>query len=190
MVAAVLVAPTLVAGCGTGKEVSESKPTKAPRSDPSASSGSRAAVPSGSPSGSVHTFAELVKQPCLAIDDEDAGPTRLSIIVEGTQTHHKGNPTSCQWGARGGLVDFTPYASTDLTMDEEYQHLTRRKIQGHRVLLGTVSRGEKTSHIAYVAVGARQSFRLMVTPFGEGAPGPDALTLATNFTKAILAHLP
>ncbi|GCB43828.1 hypothetical protein SNL152K_1112 [Streptomyces sp. NL15-2K] len=138
----------------------------------------------------MHTFAELAKRPCLAIDDEDAGLTRLAVFVEGTENHYKGNPTSCQWGARGGLVDFTPYASTDLTADEKNQHLTRQRINGHRVLLGTVSRGEKTSHIAYVAVGTRQSFRLMVTPFGEDAPGPDALTLTTNFTKAILAHLP
>ncbi|WP_344891011.1 hypothetical protein [Actinomadura meridiana] len=86
-------------------------------------------------------------------------------------------------------MDFTPYPSADKTKDKSLQNLTRKKISGHRALLGTPTKRPKGTCIAFVSAGSGQSFRLMVVPFSEDAPGPSAPVLATNFAEAILKHL-
>ncbi|MFI6013594.1 DUF3558 family protein [Streptomyces sp. NPDC051243] len=143
--------------------------------------------PSSTATGGPLTLAELVSRPCRAIDDEDARPAKLGIFTEGTETDY--DAKSCQWGARGGLVSFTPYASKDQTRAEEFQHLTRKNIGGHRALLGSITDHGRETYVLLVSVGKNQSFRLMVLPPVEDTPGPDAPTLATAFAETILSHL-
>ncbi|WP_158849846.1 hypothetical protein [Saccharothrix deserti] len=56
-------------------------------------------------------------------------------------------------------------------------------------MLGTVSRGDKTTYSILVATGPGQSFRIFATNFGTGTPGPDALTVGKNFASAVLRRL-
>ncbi|MGP4013136.1 DUF3558 family protein [Streptomyces sp. 4N124] len=145
----------------------------------------------GKPSSTVTsgplTLAELSRRPCRALDDEDLRSAELFIFTEPVQPNY--DAKSCQWGAGGGLVSFTPSASTDETKAAKYSHLTRRSISGHRALLGSVTDHGREMFVLHVSVGKNQSFRLSVLPGEEGAPGPDGPTLATDFAKAILAHL-
>ncbi|TDD69792.1 DUF3558 domain-containing protein [Actinomadura rubrisoli] len=174
-----------VVGCGTDDDRPPAKAsgTRTP------SAGSSAATPASSPSAAARTLAELVEHPCRAIDPKDAGPGDLGIFIEGREEDLQNNPKSCEWGARGGMVSFTPYPSTDMTKDKRFQNLTAEEISGHRALLGTPTSRGKGMCIAFVSVGSGQSFRLMVSPFGGNAPGPAAPVLATNFAMAILSHL-
>ncbi|MEY9991051.1 hypothetical protein ABIE67_003083 [Streptomyces sp. V4I8] len=145
--------------------------------------GSRRAPASGGPL----TLAALSRRPCLALDDADLRSARLRIFTDGTETDY--DAKSCQWGAGGGLVSFTPYASKDQTKAAEFSDLTRRNISGNRALLGSVTEHGRTMYVLLVSVGGNRSFRLDVLP-GEGdAPASDGPALATDFAKAILAHL-
>ncbi|MEO3887022.1 DUF3558 family protein [Nonomuraea sp. B5E05] len=143
--------------------------------------------PSSTAAGGRLTLAELAQHPCRAINDGDARKSKLWIFVDGRQPNW--DAKSCQWGARGGLVTFTPYTSTDQTKAEKFKHLTRKNISGHRALLGSSTDHGRETYVLFVSVGRKQSFRLMVLPWGEDVPGPDAPTLATKFAKAILSHL-
>jgi hypothetical protein len=175
-----LLASCAVAACGaSGGSEADGDPT---RTGPAASAASSAATTSG-----PLTLAELARHPCRAIDDEDAHPSRLWVFTEPTETNY--DAKSCQWGARGGLVSFTPYASTDETKAEKFQHLSRKNISGYRALLGINTDHGRDTYVLLVSVGGNQSFRLTVIPPVEDAPGPDAPTLATRFAKAILSHL-
>ncbi|NUQ97974.1 MAG: DUF3558 family protein [Streptomyces sp.] len=194
LLASVVTVISCLTGCSGSSGKDTPRSDHAPKARPSTSARSSATVPSGSPSSSpvgttAHTLAELAAHPCLAIDDEDAGPAKLYVAIAGAETHYKGVPKSCEWGARGGLVDFIPYPSTDLTLDKRYRNLTPRNVAGHRTLLGTPTEHAEGSCVALVAVGPSQSFELLVTPFGKDAPGPDVPTVATNFAKVILSHL-
>jgi hypothetical protein len=190
LASAVLVVAA-VAGCSGGGDGPQAAKTSRPRhsasvsatASDSASDSTGAATPSSIPTGAEHDLAALVRHPCRALTDEDTA--RLSVAIDGSETDLDG--ASCQWGARGGLVAFTPYASNDQTAGAKYRHLTRKTVDGHRAMLGTHQSGGACTMV--VAVGSHQSFRLIVAPFGEDAPGPDAPTVATDFAKAILAHL-
>lgn len=173
-----------VVGCGSDDDGTTVKTS----GTPTRSTGGTA-TPASSPSASAHTLAELAEHPCLAIDPKDPGADGLHIIIDGSEERYRDNPNSCQWGAQGGMVSFTPYPSTDMTKDKELQHLTAKKFLGQRALLGTPKKHAAGSCIAYVSAGAGQSFRLIVTPFNEDAPGPDAPVVAANFAKAILKKL-
>ncbi|MFD0003179.1 DUF3558 family protein [Streptomyces sp. NPDC127178] len=188
--AACLAVLAALAGCGTDEEPARPSSDRAQATRSPAPSADRSSpAPSPSPSSAPDTLTELAERPCLALDDDDTGPGKLYVVFEGTEKQYKDTPKSCQWGAQGGLVDFTPHPEADLTEDKRYRDLTPRTIAGRRALLGTPSRHSEGSCIAFVSAGNGQSFQLTVVPFGEGAPGPDAPTLATNFAKAILAHL-
>lgn len=113
----------------------------------------------------------------------------MNVFVEGSEEPDSGDGKSCSWGAQGALVWFTAFPSVDRTQEPDTQHLTAGDVEGHRALIGTVSRGGRTSYTIFVAVGAGQSFRIMATGWGEGTPGPDALTVGKNFAVAVLRRL-
>ncbi|KAB8194294.1 DUF3558 domain-containing protein [Nonomuraea phyllanthi] len=199
-VVALFLASCAVAACGTQEGSRTGGDTHRPSgTTPTSPAASAAASGAGTPTptGSIRpsataadgplTLAELAQHPCRAIDDEDARKSKLWIFVDGTQPNY--DTKSCQWGARGGLVTFTPYTSTDQTKAEKFKHLTRKNISGHQALLGSSTDHGRETYVLFVSVGRKQSFRLMVLPWGEDVPGPDAPTLATNFAKAILSHL-
>jgi hypothetical protein len=196
---ALLVASAMVAGCdgGSGDTPHAASSTPSSTSASARASGtatrtagtpSASAAPTARPTSSTHTLAELTRHPCLAVSDADAGPDKLHIALEGAETTLKGDPTSCEWEAVGGLVNFTPYTSTDLTNDSRFRNLTPKTVSGHRARLGTYQRDG--SAFMVVAVHPGQSFRLIVASFGEGAPkGPGTVGLAEDFAKAIVSHL-
>lgn len=195
LAAAVLVASCAATACGAGgaSEADRDATLTSPAPTPTTPTATPTATPTGAgkPSsttpGGPLTLAELARRPCLALDDEDVRSANLRIFTDGTETNYDGK--SCQWGAGGGLVSFTPYASKDQTKAAEFSHLTRRNISGGRALLGSVTDHGRETYVLLVSVGANQSFRLDVLP-GEGdVPGPDGPTLATDFAKAILSHL-
>ncbi|WBB64331.1 DUF3558 family protein [Streptomyces sp. WMMC500] len=190
---ALLLASGAAAACDAGGENKAGGGNPRPRDASATPSGAGTSAATGSTtppstvSGGPLTLAELARRPCRAIDDEDTGSSKLGIFTDATETNY--DAKSCQWGARGGLVSFTPYTSTDQTKAEKFKHLTQKNISGNRALLGGITDHGRETYVLLVSVGGNQSFRLMVVPLGEDAPGPDAPTLATNFAKAILTHL-
>lgn len=199
LAAAVLLTSCAATACGAGG-ASEADTGASPAS-PTATPASRTPSPAGptatptgdaKPSGTTAsrgplTLAELARRPCLALDDEDLRSADLRIFTDGMETNYVDK--SCQWGAAGGLVSFTPYASKDRTKAAEFSHLTRKNISGNRALLGSITDHGREMFVLLVSVGRNQSFRLDVLP-GEGdVPGPDGPTLATDFAEAILSHL-
>lgn len=196
VVTALLVAAATAADCDSDQDAPHAANGSRPRtatpstaSPASPSATASPAKPQGGKPGSTHTFAELAKHPCLAVNEDDTGPAKLWIGMEGTESHLGDGPTSCQWGAVGGLVDFAPYPSSDLTTDSRFRDLTHAPVSGHRTRAGTFP--DHDAGVAlFVSVAPHQSFRLLVTPFGGNAPkGPGPLGLAENFAKAILSHL-
>ncbi|MBD0738723.1 hypothetical protein BGM09_35915 [Streptomyces sp. CBMA29] len=207
MVTALLVASAsaAVVGCDGGSGTSHA--ANSPRAGTSASatmsataSATATATPSPSPSpsptspaygkpGSTHTLAELARHPCLAVNEDDTGPAKLWIGIDGSESHASGDsPLSCQWGAVGGLVDFAPYTSADLTKDARFRNLTHESVSGHTARVGASSRDG--SALMVVAVSPGRSFRLIVTSFGDTAPkGPGPVGLAEDFAQAIVSHL-
>lgn len=173
---ALLAAAVLVAGCGPSRDDAASP-------KPAASSASTPA-PSVTASDVAHSLTELARQPCRALSPEDNH--ELFVVLDGQETD-LGGKRACQWGAMGGLVSFTPYPSTDRTTSPQFRHLTPRKIGGHRAKVGVFERTDGC--VMVVAVGTSRSFEILVVPFGEGAPGPDVRTVATNFATAIVRHL-
>ncbi|UWE10328.1 DUF3558 domain-containing protein [Actinacidiphila bryophytorum] len=186
---ALFVASATVAGCDGGRGGTSHVANGTRPSASASSSASRSGTaPTAHPTSSTHSLAELTQHPCLAVSDTDGGVGKLYIAIEGVETMPKGDPKSCQWGAVGGLVSFTPYTSTDLTKDTRFRDLTHKSVSGHRARLGTYQRDG--SALMVVAVGAGQSFRLIVTSFGDGAPkGPGTVGLAEEFAEAIVSHL-
>ncbi|MFJ8470005.1 DUF3558 family protein [Streptomyces swartbergensis] len=187
---AMLLASGAATACGAdgGSEAGGDATTSVPAGTTGpAASPSGAAKPSSTARRGPLTLAELVRRPCLALDDEDVRSASLRIFTDGTETDY--GDKSCQWGAGGGLVSFTPYASKDETKAAEFSHLAGKNISGSRALLGSVMDHGRAMFVLLVSVGANQSFRLDVLPGEENAPGPDGPTLATDFAKAILANL-
>ncbi|MBE1484937.1 DUF3558 family protein [Plantactinospora soyae] len=179
MTAALVAASVVVGGCGGDRDeprTAESAPAA------TATSPTHTATPSTATAGPAATLAELARQPCRALDQQDS--SRLGIIIEGSETDLDGK--SCQWGVLDGLVAFTPYPTVDQTTAAEFRHLKQTKIDGRRAVAGTTSRGGCTT---LVAISAKQSFRLIASPLGEEAAGSKSCPLNTTFATAILAHL-
>jgi hypothetical protein len=190
---ALFLGSAAVAGCGGGSGVashaaSSAHPSTSPSGSATAARTATASTASATPTSSTHTLAELAQHPCLAVSESDGAADKLYIAIEGAETTVRGDPTSCQWGAVGGLVSFTPYTSTDLTKDPRFRNLTHKTVAGHRARVGTFQ--DDGSAAMVVAVGAGQSFQLIVTSFGAGAPqGPGTVGLAENFAEVIVSHL-
>ncbi|MFC6019470.1 DUF3558 family protein [Plantactinospora solaniradicis] len=181
MAAALVAASVMVAGCG-GEGDGDEPRTAGTTPASTVTTPAQAATPSTTVAGPAATLAELARQPCRALDQQDSG--KLGIIIEGSETDLDGK--SCQWGILDGVVAFTPYPSVDQTAAKEFRHLKQIKIDGHRAVQGTTARGGCTT---LVAIGARQSFRLIASPLGEDAAGSKSCPRNTTFATAILAHL-
>jgi hypothetical protein len=182
---ALLVVAVVVTGCGANRDGPRSTDTA-----PSGPSQSSSPLPTSSTTASSsYSLADLAQQPCLALSQEDL--RRFNVFIDARETNDSGK--ACQWGVQGGLVSFTPNTSTDQTTDAKLQHLTPRKIDGHRALLGIPNDPEHPERnkgcSLFVSAGANQSFRITAVPFGEDARGPDACTLASDVAAAIVAHL-
>ncbi|MBF9134621.1 DUF3558 family protein [Plantactinospora sp. S1510] len=169
-----------VAGCGSGDP--DEPDTAGTTPAPTVTTSAETAPPSTVAASPAATLVELARQPCRALDQQDSG--KLGIIIEGSETDLDGR--SCQWGTATGLVAFTPYPSVDQTAAQEFRHLKQTTIDGRRAVAGTTTRGGCTT---LVAIGARQSFRLIASPLGEDTAGSKSCPLNTTFATAILAHL-
>jgi hypothetical protein len=179
MTAALVAASVVVTGCGGDPDepgTAETTPA------PAVTTPARTTTPSATVAGPAATLAELARQPCRALDQQDSG--KLGIIIKASETDLDGK--SCQWGVLDGVVAFTPYPSVDQTTSAEFRHLKQVKIGGHRAVEGTTTRGGCTT---LVAIGARQSFRLIASPLGEDTGGSKSCPLNSTFATAILAHL-
>lgn len=128
------------------------------------------------------TLDALTTDPCAALTHDDA--VRLQVIIDGTKDP---DGKSCQWGAKGGLIQFTAYPQDDLTKEHPAKGLVT-KIEGHLAIMGQITDHGDTAYIAYVAIG-HGSFQLVATAFGPNAPGPDTPTVVKNFAKAIVKRL-
>ncbi|MEU6848330.1 hypothetical protein ABZ901_00010 [Actinacidiphila alni] len=163
------------------------RPPKPSTTTPSPTPTPTPTAPTAGRTGSTHTLADLVKHPCLAVNEDDTGADKLYVGIEGRESDLGDGPRSCEWGAVGGLVDFAPYPSSDLTTDSRFSGLTHSPVSGHRTRAGSFKDGGVA---LFVSLGPHASFRLLVTSFGGDAPkGPGSLGLAENFAKAILSHL-
>lgn len=177
MAAAVLVA-VAAAGCAGEPQGSGTSRSTTPTTTTASSTTSSSAAPAPA----ARTLAELAEQPCRALAEEDTAA--LGMFIEGSETDYGGK--GCQWGLQGGLVNFVPSTAADLTADPRYQHLTQQQVGGRAALAGADERG---GCVLIVSVGTNQSFTVIAAPFGQGAPGPDACTLATTTATAIAANL-
>lgn len=167
-----------VAACGGADQPSVTPSSTTASSPPSTTSSTAPERP---------TLASLAEQPCLALTKEDT--VALNVFIDAREEPDSGDGKSCSWAAQGALVWFTAFPTVDKTQEPDVQHLTVDDIEGRRALIGTGSRGGRTSYAIFVATGPGQSFRLSATSWGEGVPGPDPLTVGKNFAAAILHRL-
>lgn len=174
----------VLAACGGSEQPPRETPPSATSSPRSTTSSPPSTTSSAAPA--KPTLASLAEQPCQALGQEDT--TALNVFVEGSEVPDPSGKT-CSWGAQGALVQFTAYPAADKTQDAEAQNLTVSEIEGRRALLGEHSRSGRTGYTILVATGPGQSFRIMTVGWGEGTPGPDALTVGKNFAAAVLRRL-
>lgn len=135
----------------------------------------------------VRTLADLRREPCRALDEQQARDLGVGIVGTPEQLDLEG--LSCRWRSieiRESLY-LTAYPSIDHTTDPEIaDRFTPTKVAGRRAFMG-VGRAEGGC-MMYVSVAQDQSIRVIVGQSGSDTGAQDC-AMANKLATGVLANL-